>query len=67
MRGNRVKLQKPTNNIFHIIREIRGGDVSINQKQDALIQEPSKNKKEELLEVKNRTVKKKEKKKRVGR
>jgi hypothetical protein len=32
--------------------------IQINQKQDALFQEPSKNKKEELLEVINKRIEK---------
>lgn len=47
MQGNRIKLSKHTKT-FNILREIRDCDVPINQKQDALILEPSKNKKEEL-------------------
>lgn len=43
---------------FNILREIRGRAAPIYQKQDVLIQERSKNKKEEFLEIKNRRPKK---------
>lgn len=43
---------------FNILREIRGRAAPIHQKQDVLIQERSKNKKEEFLEIKNRRPKK---------